>query len=117
LRIFHGEADDWLPIDQCRGYIDRLRDAGVAAELYAYPGAHHSFDGEHLPPEQAMPTGLSPRRCEFAEQGGAISDPATGAVASIEAPCVEGVTIGANPDARARAVADVLTLLDGVFSR
>ncbi|MEK7713923.1 MAG: dienelactone hydrolase family protein [candidate division NC10 bacterium] len=50
IRVFHGEADDWTPIEFCRKYVERLRRAGKDATLVAYPGAHHGFDSHLAPP-------------------------------------------------------------------
>jgi dienelactone hydrolase len=35
IRIFHGEADDWIPIGPCQEYIGHLQQAGVDADLFA----------------------------------------------------------------------------------
>lgn len=118
IRILHGIEDDWTPIDQCEEYAGRLADAGVDAELIAYPAAHHGFDNETLPPAGTMPIAApSPRGCEFEEIEGQIIDPDTGEVAGVGSPCVQiGVQVGYNREAHTAAKADLFELLDGVFS-
>ena len=118
IRIFHGSEDDWTPVDQCQAFVGRMTAAGVDAELMAYPGADHGFDNETLPPTGAVPIDApSPRKCSFVEIDGQIVDPETGEVAGVGSPCVEfGVTVGYHRDAHTAAKANLLELLDEVFS-
>lgn len=115
IRIFHGAADDWIPVEPCKAYITRLQDAGVDATLIEYPDAHHSFDDPQNP-IQLMPDVLSPGNCAFVEQDGQIVDPETGLEAGITAACVtRGGTIGYNAAAAAQAVEDVVEFFKTVF--
>ncbi|MGH7319848.1 MAG: dienelactone hydrolase family protein [Candidatus Rokuibacteriota bacterium] len=115
IRIFHGAADDWIPIGPCKEYVGRLRRAGKDAALLEYADAHHSFDNPRSP-RRTWPDALSPRNCAFAEQDGKIVDPTTGRVAGIDAPCVSrGVSLGYNPEAHRRAVQDVQNFLKTLF--
>lgn len=115
MRIFHGTADDWTPIEPCRAYIERLQQAGIDADLYEYPNALHSFDSPSTQ-TQAIPNALSPGNCAFMEQDNMIIDPETGREPSIDSSCVRhGVTIGYNAEAEQQAVADVEALLTMVF--
>ena len=115
LRIFHGEQDDWTPIDQCQAYIERLTQAGVDADLYRYPYALHSFDNPYSGYSH-IPNALTPGNCNFIEQGGQIIDPETGEEPSVNSSCVErGVSIGHNAKAEMQAVADVKEILAQVF--
>lgn len=41
--ILHGEADPFVPVDQAVGYYNALRQHGVPAELWIYPGAGHGI--------------------------------------------------------------------------
>jgi acetyl esterase/lipase len=43
-RIFQGTADDLAPPAPCRAYVERLRRAGVDAQITEYAGASHQFD-------------------------------------------------------------------------
>ena len=115
IRIFHGAADDWIPIGPCKEYVARLRGAGIDANLHEYAGAHHSFDDAQSP-GQRLPDALTPGNCTFVEQDGKIVDSATGRGAGIEAPCVSrGVSIGYNAAAHRQSVQDVQSFLSTVF--
>lgn len=115
IRIFHGMADDWIPIGPCQEYITRLQTAGVDADLFAYPDAHHSFDDPQTT-FQTLPNALTPGNCAFFEQDGRIIDPETGQEASIDTACVtRGVSIGYNAQAEQQAVMDVSEFLRTLF--
>lgn len=119
LRIFHGNADDWTPIDQCRRMVERMTNLGVDARIYEYEGARHSFDNLGLAHSETHMSlsSVSPRACEFREIDGAIIDPDTGQVAGVGSPCVErGITYGYNAEAREQAKADLLGFLSELFS-
>ncbi|MDX1467750.1 MAG: dienelactone hydrolase family protein [Acidimicrobiia bacterium] len=119
LRIFHGTADDYTPIDQCHRMVDRMSALGVDAEINEYPGAPHSFDNVMLgwSPIHMSLWALSPRGCEFMEQEGAIIDPETGQAAGVGSTCVErGVTYGYDEEAREQAEDDLLELLGRLFN-
>lgn len=114
IRIFHGTADDWTPIEPCREYVERLTAAGVDAALHSYEGALHAFDNRALggSPSHVSPRTPSPRGCNFVEVDGAIVDPDIGAAASVQSACVEfGVSYGYDAGARDRARTDLLTFL------
>lgn len=118
IRIFHGTADDWTPIDQCERMVDRWNASEVDAAIFAYPDAPHSFDNVSLAYGQlhASLGALSPRNCTFLERDGAIIDQDTGEVAGVGSQCVEaGVTYGYDADARVAAETDLLEFLAGVF--
>jgi dienelactone hydrolase len=119
LRIFHGTADDWTPIEPCRAYVERTRDAGADIGLTEYPGAHHGFDS---------PTGrfaylshvLSGRDCAFHErEDGRIADDRTGEVLGRETPsCMRrGASVAPDHGARRKAIEDVKRFLTEVFGR
>lgn len=118
IRVFHGTADDWTPIGQCREYVERVSAAGVDAALFAYEGALHSFDNETL--DSGIVGRLeapSPRNCEFFEIDGQIIDPDIEDVAGVDSPCVElGVTYGHDPGAHRAARADLLDVLAEALS-
>lgn len=79
-----GASDDWTPAEPC----ERLaRDArGVAPQVVSYPGAFHGFDGT-APVRQRkdVPNGMHPG---------------------------QGVTVGANPQAREQALERLQAFLD-----
>ena len=117
IRIFHGTADDWTPIDQCRDYIGRLSNAGVDAELLEYEGAHHAFDNSSIQVAELAIDALSPRNCTFVERGGEIIDVTTGEPAGVTSRCVRlGVHVGYDEQSRDRAREDLLAFLEEVFA-
>ncbi len=120
LRIFHGTADDWTPIDQCQDMIQRLASEGVDAALHAYPDAGHSFDNAGLAwaVNHFSLNGLSPRNCSFVEIDGVIVDRDTGGLPSVDSRCVErGVSYSYDPVAREAAATDLIDDLDAMLQR
>ena len=117
IRVFHGEADDWTPIEDCRKYVERLQKAGNDVALVAYPGAYHVFDSHLAPPKLWLPTVLRGPTCDLRERAdGVVIAGDTGQPFSLTHPCVQrGATIGYNPDAHRRALADVTTFLRAVL--
>jgi dienelactone hydrolase len=113
IRVFHGEADDWTPIEACRKYVERLRRAGKDAALVAYPGAHHGFDSHLAPPSLRLPNVQRGPNCEIEERpGGEMVEVRTGQPFTLSHPCVErGATIGYHPDAHRQAQDDVKNFL------
>lgn len=119
IRIFHGTADDWTPIEQCERYVDRMIERGTDAKVYAYPDALHSFDdiGLAWAVTHRSLDAVSPRECAFVERDGSIIDPETGEVAGVGSPCVQkGVTYGYDPDARDDAKRQLTALLSEVLA-
>lgn len=118
IRIFHGTADDWTPIEPCDEFVGRLRADGVDAAIHRYEGAHHAFDSRSLAwgVLHRSPFAPSPRACAFVERDGAIVDASTGTVAGVGSDCVElGVSYGYDADARDAAETDLLADLGVVF--
>jgi dienelactone hydrolase len=69
IRQFHGAADDYTPVAQCRAYFDRLRAAGRDAVLTEYPGAYHSFDNPFGNKTPTISKGVqSFRACKLKEE-------------------------------------------------
>ena len=119
IRIFHGLADDWLPADQCEGYVDRLQARGHDIDLFVYDNAHHGFDDVTLAAygKMHLPLALSPRNCQFEERDGRVVDVETGELATVATKCVErGVTIAFDREARANAVHDMLAFLESALN-
>lgn len=44
VQVLHGLADDMNPIEPCRDFVARARQAGARIELHEFPGARHVFD-------------------------------------------------------------------------
>lgn len=98
IRIVHGTADDWMPIEPCRQYVARLRRAGADAALVELAGARHFFDVADLPPQMRLP-GVQRQACALEERAGGIVNRATGR-APVGDECVQpGASVG--HDARA----------------
>jgi dienelactone hydrolase len=117
IRVFHGEADDWTPIEPCREYVDRLRAAGKNVQLFSYPGAYHAFDVPVLPESLYLPRVTTARGCRFEErERGVVVEQDSGQPADYTLPCFSrGATLGHHPTARAAAVRTVTAILRDVF--
>ncbi len=105
IRIFHGSADDYNPVDACRSYVDRLHKAGKDVQLAEYPGAHHVFDWVMLREPRKLEKAQTTRQCRLEEgNNGRIINTATGKTFTYSDSCVElGPTIGYHPDAHSKA--------------
>jgi dienelactone hydrolase len=101
IRMFHGIADDYVPIGPCRDYTARLRAAGADVTLTEYPDAQHGFDNPLSPRLVAVPGAQTTRNCRLSEgpEGSVLN--AAGAPYVLERdPCVERTAhVGHNPDA------------------
>jgi dienelactone hydrolase len=111
IRVFHGTADDWHPIEPCREYVARLRRAGADAGMIELGGARHFFDVTDLPPLTRLP-GVQRTSCLLEERADGLVSRATGRPPTREECGQLGVTIG--HDARAfedalRRVKETLT--------
>jgi len=71
VRMFHGSADNWVPVASCRDYVRRLQAAGKDIQLTEYSGAQHAFDN-YLTPVREVPDAQTSRRCSLEETEGGI---------------------------------------------
>lgn len=96
IRIFHGAADNYSPVDTCLTYVDRLRGTGKDIQLTQYANAHHAFDWPALSPPIQMAKAQTTRRCRLEEVAdGRIINSRTKDTFTYTDPCVErGATIG-----------------------
>jgi dienelactone hydrolase len=119
IRLYHGIADDWVPVGPCRDYVARLKKAGANIDLVEYPGAHHAFDNQAIPGTLQLPQAQTWRKCRFEEKPqGVIINSDTGQPASFNDPCIErGVTIAYNAEATDAARKDVVEFLGKVFNK
>jgi dienelactone hydrolase len=62
IRLFHGVADDYVPVGPCRSYVQRLRKAGKDVQLTEYPGADHLFDNPNFATPMHVPEAQTMRR-------------------------------------------------------
>ena len=79
LLIEAGAADDWTPAVHCEALVQKFRGPSTPMDIDVYPGAHHAFDG----------FGAVRERPE---------------VRNASSPTGWGATVGANPEARAKAL-------------
>jgi dienelactone hydrolase len=119
IRLYHGIADDWVPVGPCRDYVARLKKAGANIDLVEYPGAYHAFDNQTIPGTMQLPQAQTARKCRFEEkQQGVIINSDTGQPASFNDPCIErGVTLAYNAEATAAARKDVVEFLSKLFNK
>lgn len=113
IRVFHGASDDYVAIEPCRKYVERLRRAGKDVKLTEYPGTRHVFDNPLYPPLRSLPDAIVSGRCLRAERAdGEIVDLETGKPCRADDPCVSrGATVGYNPAATAAATESVKEFL------
>ena len=119
IRLYHGIADDWVPVGPCRDYVARLKKAGANIDLVEYPGAAHAFDNQSIPGTCQLPQAVTARKCRFEEKPlGAIINGDTGQPATPSDPCIErGVTIAYNAEATNAARKDVVEFLGKLFNK
>jgi dienelactone hydrolase len=118
IRLYHGIADDWVPVGPCRDYVARLKRAGANIDLVEYPGAYHAFDYQNIPGTMQLPQAVTARKCQFEEkQKGAIINSDTGQPVTPNDPCIErGTTIAYNAEATDAARKDVVEFLSKLFN-
>ena len=108
IRIYHGVADNYASIAQCRAYVDRLKAAGKNISLTEYPEAGHVFDNPALKKPLKLPKAQTMRRCpplEEAPDGQIINSQTKQPFTWASDPCVEhGTTVAYNPKAHAEVV-------------
>jgi dienelactone hydrolase len=118
IRLFHGTADDYVPVGPCRSYVERLRKAGKDVQITEYADAHHAFDNPLLEETPtAFPTWQTTRRCTLVEETpGRIVNAETKQAFSYADPCVElGPHVAYNPAASSQSTQAVKELLGRVF--
>jgi dienelactone hydrolase len=104
VRIFHGEADAYVPIAPCRAYVERLSGKpGTDVKLTGYPDALHLFDWQAVKAPTTLPQAQTTRNCQMAEaDNGEIINVKTGQPFTYNDACVErGAPIGYNEKASA----------------
>lgn len=117
IRLFHGAADDWVPVAPCREYVARLRALGKDIQLTEYPGARHAFDDPTLPPVYEFPDAQNPTRCRIEERPrGAFVNAETGQPWTLNDPCMtRGASIGYNAQAQAASIQAVKGFLTSLW--
>jgi dienelactone hydrolase len=105
IRLFHGSADDYIPVAPCRAYVERLKAKGKDVQLTEYAGAGHVFDGRAYKTPVKLEKAQTNRRCQLAEtQDGLIINLTTKQPFTYADPCVEyGPTIAYDEKASSEA--------------
>jgi dienelactone hydrolase len=113
IRIFHGSADDYVPVEPTRRYVERLQRAGKDAELTVYEGARHAFDNPLYPSVLSLPDAVLTSNCRREEkQPGNIVNLDTRKTFTWRDACVtRGATVGFDPHARDQAISAVSDFL------
>lgn len=119
IRLYHGIADDWVPIGPCRDYVARLKNAGANIDLVEYPGAYHAFDVQTIQGTLQLPQAQTWRKCAYEEKPqGVLVNRDTGQPASFNDSCIErGTTIAFNAEATDGARKDVVEFLGKLFNK
>jgi dienelactone hydrolase len=118
IRLFHGIADDWVPIGPCRTYVEQLRKTGADVALTGYPGAYHGYDSIEPKELKWIADGASLRDCELVEgEHGVLLEGKTGKPFDIKSdPYIKrGAHVGYNEAAATATVRAVKAFLHTTF--
>jgi dienelactone hydrolase len=117
MRFFHGIADDYVPIEPCRLYVKRLKEAGADVTLTEYSDANHAYDTFTLASSVAMPSAQTTRNCLIVEsENGILLNGRTNQPYTLSDACVErGPHIGYNEAAHKATVEAVKQFLTSRF--
>ncbi len=117
IREFHGGADDYASLQQCRDYFQRLKAAGRDVEQVEFPGVHHSYDNVLAKTQPVVSVGSqSQRNCSVREEKGVLVNQQTKQEFSYKDACISlDPKLGHDPDATAKTVAAVTGELRGLF--
>ena len=123
IRLLHGTADVWVPVEPCRALVERLTKAGKDVRLTEYQGAQHSFDAPGIDPQvnkqpRVVANGQTMRRCAMVEnEAGQIINADTNKVFAYTDACVElNPTAAYDEAATVAARAEIRAFLAGVFA-
>jgi dienelactone hydrolase len=116
IRLFHGKADNYVPVAPCRAYVERLQKSGKDVQLTEYPDAHHAFDN-YTPAPIFIPQAQTVKNCRMEEKPvGQMINSQTEQPFSYDDPCVErGTTVGYNAQAHSEALKAVIEFLTVTF--
>jgi dienelactone hydrolase len=117
IRIFHGSADNYVPVAPCRDYVNRLKKSGKDVVLHEYAGAHHVFDYKKLVKPIVMAKAQTTRSCTMEEnKDGVIVNSKTRQPFTYQDPCVEhGPTIAFNEHAYSKSKQDLHRFISSIF--
>jgi dienelactone hydrolase len=105
VRVFQGTADDYVPIEACRAYMQRLKAKGKDVQFIEYQGAGHLFDGRAFKTPMTLPQAQTTLKCQWQEgENGQLYNAATRQPFSYNDPCVQrGGTFAYNEKAATEA--------------
>lgn len=117
IRIFHGEADDYVPVAPCRDYTARLKARGADVGLIGYADSYHGFDAQSLPEKFFLAHAQHAVQCKLEEGAdGGIVNLATGKPYDRSDACTgKGATVGYNKTAHMNAIEDVKREVKSAF--
>lgn len=117
IRIFHGAADDLVPVAACRAYVERLRTGGKDAQLTEYAGVRHLFDDVEFRPPRRVAQIQTSRRCRLEEAAnGVIVNSQTGQPFTYQDSCVDrGSTLAYDEAAHKASIQAVTQFLRTTF--
>jgi dienelactone hydrolase len=117
IRLFHGTVDNYVSIEPCRRYVERLRRAGKDVQLTEYSGAHHAFDNPLYSPAVSLSDAVTTNHCSREERpGGEIINLETAKPFTWSDRCVKrGATIAYDAVATADATKAVKSFLISKF--
>jgi dienelactone hydrolase len=117
VRLFHGIADDYVPIGPCRTYVERLKKTGSDVRLTELADAHHAYDNPAIPVPTIFAANQTTRNCTLKEgNNGSILNVKTGKPFDLSDACVEkGPHVGYNAAAHQATLAGVREFLKTVF--
>jgi len=118
IRLFHGTADDYVSIEPCRKYVERLRRAGKNIQLTEFAGAHHAFDNPVYSPACFRPDAATTSQCSREERpAGEIVNLDTGQTFRWSDACVKrGATLAYDPVATTEAIRAVKAFVTATFN-
>jgi dienelactone hydrolase len=119
IRMFHGTADNYVPVAPCRDFVVRLKAKGADVILTEYEGAHHVFDGRAFMTPVVAAKSQSTRGCQLAEtQNGVVVNVKSRQAFNYADPCVElGPTIAYDEKAHAEALKAVKAFVAATLLR
>jgi dienelactone hydrolase len=119
IRIFHGTPDDYNPVNSCKAFVERLKEAKRDVVLTEYPDSAHGFDGGLLGLNTvAVSTGAqTARNCHLREgDGGVLMNADTQAPFTYKDACIElNPHVGGNPTTAAESRKAVEEFLQALF--
>jgi dienelactone hydrolase len=116
IRIYHGEADDWIPVGPTKQYVARLLAAGKDVRITTFPSARHAYDSATYPPQFTFADAEVASNCRLIEKDGYIFNQDTGKPFTHQDTCItRGATVGSNPAAYRQTLASLSAFLQELF--